>query len=194
MEILLSARALGRIRREAGKGNPEALETLAAEAFLGRWLRRRRVPCWCNPSPPGRKDRYGLLLPDGTRILVVPVISASTRDNALNACCAITAVVKACPLSGQGLFSGWITLAGMDPSNAEWLTNAPEGLPGILGVPRRFMPGYIAGSVRLLLAGEPVPPKSGLKGVPGYTPRRVRRQGKGSKDEGSAAHGGTRLH
>ncbi len=169
MSCILSRRALKRIDRETG--DPGKREALISEAWLRKWLALRGVPCWVAPSLPGASHRYSLVTGDGTRILVVPRITKATMDDAAGACCFVTAVVNCIPQTGEGVISGWLTLAGLQRPEAEEHMSPSDGLPGFLGVPRRYLVSYIGGSIRLLLAGEPKPPARGLEGVEVYAPR-----------------------
>lgn len=169
MNCRISGRALKRINRETG--DPSVREALVSEAWLRKWLKLHGVPCWTAPSLPGAFHRYGLVTCDGTRLLVVPVITAQTMDEAAGACCGVTAVVGRVTSDGGGCLKGWLTLAELQRRDTEDGLNAPGDLPGFLGVPRRYAPAYIRGSLRLLLAGEPKPPDKGLDGVELYTPR-----------------------
>jgi hypothetical protein len=175
MHCILSRRALGRVNRETR--DPSIREMLVSEAWLRKWLSLRGVPSWTAPSLPGASHRYGLLTRDGTRILVVPRVTKTTIDDALGARCGITAVVNCTPGTGEGDLAGWLTLAGLQRLDAEERMNPPGELPGFLGVPRRYVPVYIEGSIRLLLAGEPEPPAKGLDGVVVYAPRRQSKAG-----------------
>ncbi|MFO7626912.1 MAG: hypothetical protein R6V62_06620 [Candidatus Fermentibacteraceae bacterium] len=169
MRCMLSRRALGRIDRETG--DPSIRKALIAEAWLRKWLALRGVPCWTAPSLPGASHRYSLVTSDGTRILVVPHVTAATMDEAAGARCGITAVVNCIPRTGEGDLPGWLTLAALQRSDAEEHLNPSGELPGFLGVPRLYFAAYIEGSIRLLLAGEPEPPAKGLEGVELYAPR-----------------------
>ena len=169
MHCTLSNRALKRIDRETG--DPGTRDALISEAWLRKWLALRGVPCWTAPSLPGGTHRYSLVTSDGTRILVVPRISAATTDDAAAARCGITAVVNRTTRTGGGDLQGWLTLAELRKPDPEGHLNPPGELPGFLGVPRRYLVAYIVGSIRLLLAGEPKPPAKGLDGVVVYAPR-----------------------
>lgn len=165
----LSKRALKRIERETG--DPGKREALRSEAWLRKWLALRGVPCWTAPSLPGASHRYGLVTLDGTRILVVPRITAATIDEAAAARCGITAVVNCITGAGEGDTAGWLSLAELQRYDANESMNPPDELPRFLGVPRRYVLAYIEGSIRLLLAREPEPPAKGLDGVVVYAPR-----------------------
>lgn len=168
MGFPLSDKARRRIRREAvgHEGHVQAL--LTSEAWLRRWLIRRGVPCWTHPELPGYPGRYGLLLWNGSRILVEPGFTRHSRDRALEARCGIIAWVEARLEDGEVRFQGWCPLSLLPGGTGGPEGLPPERLPDHAGVPLRFLPAYIAGSLRLLLAGEPAPPAADLAGVPLY--------------------------
>ena len=169
MRCTLSTRSLKRIDRETG--DPCTREALISEAWLRKWLALRGVPCWTAPSLPGTSHRYSLVTRDGTRILVVPLVTPATMDEAAGARCGITAVVNRIAGTGELVIQGWLTLAELQGFKADDQLHPPGGMPGFLGVPRRYFVAYIEGCIRLLLAGEPRPPAKGLEGVELYAPR-----------------------
>jgi len=102
---------------------------------------------------------------------VVKSPKPNTRDRAAAACCAVTAAVESTE-EGFFLFRGWLTLADLDLSRPATDLRPPGKLPEFLGVARRFAAAYLLGTLRLLAAGDPEPPASGLEGVFSYVPRR----------------------
>jgi len=165
---------LRRVLERESKGEPERLRVLIAESAARRWLAARGVPAWRNPLAPGSRGRYGLITLGGTRLLTAPLPgTAASFDEMAEARCSFLLVVELDDGLRSGAPAGYARLADLralgDPERrapADSLILRPaRDLPGELGIPRHFRLSFVAGTLRLLLLGDPSPPPPPLLGV-----------------------------
>lgn len=143
-------------------------DTRSLESAARAWLLRRGVPCWTCPAGPGTRGRYGLLLHGGRRVLVGPwPIPGFSLEEMIQARCDFLLAVSG--EGGDARPAGFVTLADIAGTSQPWTrpdlsasgSRPPEDLPAMVGRPSRPGPAFLAGSLRLLLLGEPPPPPPG---------------------------------
>ena len=160
--ISLPERLLCKLRREAA--DAAGFRLLCAEAVARRWLGSRRVPTWRCPDPPGREDRYSLLLPGWSRALVGPADAPPPSFDRMAAARCQLAVAVALEGDDSGEVVGWTALEDLQRLPPQETPSAPPPLrppgelPQRIGQPRFPTVVLALGLLRLLAAGEPDPP------------------------------------